>query len=68
MYEKNENVKTWATIVKRITDERTIENLERYRLQTTQHTSGGAVTADTNCVQIVSKPPAPSNRSPIYRF
>ena len=29
VYENNENVKTWATIVKRMTDEKTIEKLER---------------------------------------
>ena len=29
VYEKNENVNTWATIVKRLTNEKTIENLER---------------------------------------
>ena len=27
VYEKNENVKTWATIAKRMTDEKTIEKL-----------------------------------------
>ena len=29
VYDNNANVKTWATIAKRITDERTIEKLER---------------------------------------
>ena len=29
IYEKNDNVKTWTTITKRITDEKTIEKLER---------------------------------------
>ena len=29
IYEKNENVTTWTTIAKRITDEKTIEKLER---------------------------------------
>ena len=27
VYEKNENVNTWATIAKRLTNEKTIENL-----------------------------------------
>ena len=29
VYEKNENVNTWATIAKRLTNEKTIEKLER---------------------------------------
>ena len=29
VYEKNENVKTWVTIAERMTDEKTIEKLER---------------------------------------
>ena len=29
IYEKNENVKTWSTIAKRMTDEKYIEKLER---------------------------------------
>ena len=29
MYEKNESLKTWGTITKRITNEKTIEKLER---------------------------------------
>ena len=29
VYENNENVKTWATIAKRLTDDKTIEKLER---------------------------------------
>ena len=37
-------------------------------IQTTQHTSGGAVTVVANrCVNCV-KPPAPSNVGPIYRL
>ena len=39
-----------------------------WRLQTTQPTSGGAVTADQADVQIVLNLPAPSNGGPIYRF
>ena len=29
VYEKNENVNTWATIAKRLTNEKTIEKLEQ---------------------------------------
>ena len=29
VYKNNENVKTWATFAKRMTDERTMEKLER---------------------------------------
>ena len=37
-------------------------------LQTTQPTSGGAVTADSSCCANCVKPPRPSNGGPIYRF
>ena len=38
------------------------------RLQTTQHTSGGAVTVVSSCCANCVEPPAPSNGGPIYRF
>ena len=38
------------------------------RLQTTQPTSGGAVTADSSCCANCVEPPRPSNGGPIYRF
>ena len=37
-------------------------------LQTTQPTSGGAVTADKNCCANCVEPSRPSNGGPIYRF
>ena len=37
-------------------------------LQTTQPTSGGAVTAVTNCCANCVEPSRPSNGGPIYRF
>ena len=39
-----------------------------WRLQTTQPTSGVAVTADTNCYAHCVEPSAPSNGVPIYHF
>ena len=38
------------------------------RLQTTQPTSGGAVTANSSCCANCVEPPRPSNGGPIYRF
>ena len=38
------------------------------RLQTTQPTSGGAVTADSSCCANCVEPPRPQQWGPIYRF
>ena len=40
----------------------------QHELQTTQPTSGAAVTANKNCCANGVKPSRPSNGSPIYRF
>ena len=39
VYEKNDNVKTWATIAKRLTNEKTIEKLERVEESMMMNTS-----------------------------
>ena len=43
-------------------------NIEGRRLQTTQHTSEELLRRLQTDMQIVSKPPAPSNGAPIFRF